>query len=175
MSKRVLAVCLPLLTLVVATGCSTSNNGRGVASVSGSTVPSAMSSLSFAEQGLRHAQCMRAHGIPEADPQVQPNGGVRVGGGYDKQAVDQDMLSKAVEACKPYEPVLTGPDRDLKLQGALELARCMRAHGVENFPDPDANGRFQLPEEQTDPDYDQAWATCRTRASQSPSPGVTRS
>ena len=32
-------------------------------------------------------------------------------------------------------------------QAALAYARCMRAHGVPNFPDPDSNGDFhQLPE-----------------------------
>ena len=179
MRMRVLAVCLPIMMLVVAAGCSTSTDGNGVASVNGSAVPSATATLSFAELGRRHARCMREHGVPEADPQVQPNGDVRVGGGYDKHALDQDVLSTAIEACKQYEPDLSGlpaADRELKLDGAREYSRCMRAHGVEDFPDPDANGRFQLPQEMTDPDYDQAKETCQGQPrSPSPSLGVTRS
>jgi hypothetical protein len=27
----------------------------------------------------------------------------------------------------------------------LKFARCMRANGVPNFPDPDANGNIQFP------------------------------
>jgi hypothetical protein len=45
----------------------------------------------------------------------------------------------------------------------------MRANGVENFPDPDASGRIVLPPEQTDPDYEQAKATCDAQA-RSPRP-----
>lgn len=171
MGKRVLVACLLPLVLVTTAGCAKSPTGRDVASVNGSAAPSPTPSLSFEAQGRRHAQCMRAHGVPESDPQVQPNGSVRVGGGYDKQSLDPDVVDAAILACRPYEPVLAGPDRDLKTQGALEYARCMRAHGVENFPDPDANGRFALPTEQSDPDYDAARATCRTPvASTRPSP-----
>jgi hypothetical protein len=174
MEKRVLAACLLPLLLVTATACSKSNDGKGVASVGGSATPSATANLSFQEQGRRHAQCMREHGVPESDPQILPDGTVRVGGGYDKHGLDGDVLNRAIQACKQYEPVLSGPDRDLKVAGALEYARCMRAHGVEDFPDPDANGRIQLPEEVPD-NYDQAKATCQMQGrSQSPSPGATR-
>jgi hypothetical protein len=40
----------------------------------------------------------------------------------------------------------------------------MRAHSVEDFPDPDANGRIVLPEDQTNPDDDQAKAACDAQA-----------
>ena len=30
------------------------------------------------------------------------------------------------------------------MQAALAYARCMRSHGVPDFPDPDSNGNFQL-------------------------------
>jgi hypothetical protein len=35
----------------------------------------------------------------------------------------------------------TGPTRE---QAALAYARCMRSHGVPDFPDPDSNGNFHL-------------------------------
>jgi hypothetical protein len=173
MRRFALAACLPLLALALAAGCTHANGGRGVASANGSGGASATPTLSFLEQGRRHAQCMREHGVPEADPQVLPDGTVRVGGGYDKDSVDGDVLTKATDACKQYLPVLTGPDGDRKQQGALEYARCMRAHGVEAFPDPDANGHFNLPTEQTDPDYDAARDYCRAQG-RSPSPTSNR-
>jgi hypothetical protein len=172
MRRFATTACVPLLALTLAVGCSKSPAGRGVASANGSAAASATPTLSILEQGRRHAQCMREHGVPEADPQVQPDGGVRLGGGYDKDSVDGTVLSRATEACKQYEPVATGPDDDRKRQGALEYARCMRAHGVENFPDPDANNSFNLPTEMTDPDYDAARAYCRA---QERSPGPTGS
>jgi hypothetical protein len=176
MRKRVLAVCLPALVLVVTAGCSTSNGGKGVASVSGAAAPSATPSLSVLEQGRRHAQCMREHGVPEADPQVQPDGDVSLGGGYDKHAVDDDVLGKAIEACKRYQVVLSPADQAKKLEGARERARCMRAHGVQSFPDPDPNDLGKpLPDAvREDPRYDQAKEDCQTRGA-SQSPGVTHS
>jgi hypothetical protein len=41
-----------------------------------------------------------------------------------------------------HPAVSTGPTR---AQAALAYARCMRAHGVPDFPDPDSNGTFNLP------------------------------
>jgi hypothetical protein len=32
-----------------------------------------------------------------------------------------------------------------RVQAALSYARCMRSHGVPDFPDPDGNGNFTLP------------------------------
>jgi hypothetical protein len=175
MRSRVLAACTLSLLLAMAAACTKSDVGNGVASVGGSATPSATPNLSIQEQGRRHAQCMREHGVPEADPQILPDGTVRVGGGYDKQELDNDVLSTATQACRPYEIVLSGPDGERKLEGAREYSRCMRAHGVVDFPDPDANGRVELPTEQTDPDYEQARAFCKAQPPSSASPGTTRS
>lgn len=169
MRTRALAACALSFLLSMTAACTKPEDGKGVASVGGSATPSATPNLSFQEQGRRHAQCMREHGVPEADPQILPDGTVRVGGGYDKEGLDAEVLRTAIAACKTFEPVMTGSDGDRKLAGAREYSRCMRAHGVEDFPDPDANGRFQLPPEQTDPDYDQAKAFCQAQPQSSPS------
>jgi hypothetical protein len=174
MRSRVLAACTLSVLLAMTAACTKSDDGRDVASVDGSATPNATPNLSVQEQGIRHAQCMRQHGVPEADPQILPDGTVRMGGGYDKEALDGDVLNTATQACKPYEPVLSGPDGS-KLQGAREYSRCMRAHGVQDFPDPDANGHVDLPTEQTDPDYDQARTFCKAQPLSSASPGTTRS
>jgi hypothetical protein len=169
------AAYVPLLVLALAAGCSHSHSGKGVASANGSAAVSATPTLSFLEQGRRHAQCMREHGVPEQDPVVNPDGNVRVGGGYDKQTLDPGVLDRAIQACKSYEPVLTGTAAELKRQGGLLLARCMREHGVENFPDPDANGRLNtdLPGLQDDPQYGDAWQYCRSQPD-SPAPSASK-
>jgi hypothetical protein len=173
MRTRVLAACLLPLLLVMAAAGSKSNDGKGVASVGGSVTPSATPSLSPLERGIRYAQCMRQHGVPLPDP--GPDGDLRAVTG-DKDAIDEDVLRKAQEACKQYQPVASGPDEAAKLEGAREYSRCMRAQGVENFPDPDASGRVELPPEQNDPDYDQAKAICDAQArSPRPSPEANRS
>lgn len=176
MIKRVMAACLPVLVLVVATGCAASNDGDGVASVaaSGSAAPTATPSLSVVEQGRRHARCMRAHGIPEADPRVRPNGDVSLGGGYDKQLVDPSVLGKAIQACRQYQPVYSGSVQRGKLAGALQFSRCMRARGVKDFPDPDPSFLLQnVPASvQDEPHYLPARKFCETPVSQRPSPGA---
>jgi hypothetical protein len=45
-------------------------------------------------------------------------------------------------------PAASGTGGPTHAQAALAYARCMRAHGAPDFPDPDSNGNFhQLPEE----------------------------
>jgi hypothetical protein len=180
MKKRLLVVCLPMLALALAAGCARHNagkdNSKDVASLHGSATPSATPSLSFLEQGRRHAQCMRDHGVPEADPRVQPNGDWTVGGGYDKHTLDQGVLDKAIEACKPYTVVLPADVLALKLAGARDLAKCMRDHGVANYPDPDPNdlGKSLPDSVRDDPHYEQANDICNTRGASS-TPAATRS
>ena len=169
--RRVLSAGLLALLVVAAAACSKADDGKGVASAGGSATPGATPSLSELEQGIKHAQCMRAHGVPEVDPQVGSDGNVRVGGGYDKGAVDGDVLRQAIEACKQYEPVLPADVLAQKLEAAREESRCMRAHGVENFPDPGPDLRVDIPDSvRQDPQYDEAKAVCIRRGGRSASP-----
>jgi hypothetical protein len=117
---------------------------------------------------------MRDHGVPEADPRVKPDGGIQLGGGYDKHTLDQDVFAKAIEACKPYQVVLPPEEMAMKLEGARGVAQCMRAHGVEGYPDPDPNDLSKsLPDAvRDDPQYQDAKDVCDTKGA---SPGVTPS
>ena len=171
MTRRVLAASLLPLLLVAAAACTRANDGNGVATVGGSATPSATPTLSFQEQGLRHARCMREHGVPEADPVVDGNGNVRVGGGYDKGAIDGEVFEKAQEACKQYQPVLSPDEMSKKMDAAREESRCMRAHGVENFPDPEPDLGVNVPESvRQDPQYDEASAACIRHSGRSHAP-----
>jgi hypothetical protein len=166
MRRRILVGCLVPVLLVVtvaAAACSRSPGGAVVATAGGGATPSATPSLSFLAQGIRYAQCMRQHGIPMPDPSVDANGGVHIAG-VDKQSLDGDVFNNGLRACEPYKPVAPPDLLTDKLATQREYSRCMRAHGVENFPDPDPDGRFPLPAEQTDPDYDQAKVACDAAA-----------
>jgi hypothetical protein len=92
-----------------------------------------------AASGLRGAQCMRANGVPNfPDGRITPNSGI-------------DPLSPAFQGaesiCKKYQPhdAPPPPVPASARQQERALARCMRAHGVPDFPDPDANGNIQFP------------------------------
>jgi hypothetical protein len=175
MRKRVVAVYLPLLVLVAVTGCAKgkADDGKDVASVQGSAAPTATPSMSVVEQGRRHAQCMREHGVPEADPQINADGSVRLGGGYDKHTLDDNVLAKATEACKPLQAVQPPDVTAKKVEGARQVAKCMREHGVEGYPDPDPNDLSKsLPDAvRDDPQYDSAKDICDTKQSSTPATG----
>jgi hypothetical protein len=168
------AVCVSILTLVMTASCAKPDDGAPVASVSNATAPSATANMSLLDQGRRHAQCMRDHGVPEADPTVNSDGSFHLGGGYDKRTLDDGVLKNAIEACKPYQVVLPPDVLAAKLAGEREAAQCMRAHGVEAYPDPDPNdlGRSLPDEVRDDPQFDEAKEICDTRGA---SPGVTSS
>ena len=174
MRRRVLVGCLAPVLLVAAVACSRSPGGAAVATAGAGASPAATPSLSFLAQGIRYAQCLRQHGIPMPDPSVDANGGVHILG-VDKQTLDENVFNSGMRACEPYQPVAPPDLLTDKLAAQREYSRCMRAHGVENFPDPDPDGRLRLPEEQIDPDYDGAKAACDAAArSTQPSPGANR-
>jgi hypothetical protein len=97
---------------------------------------------------LDFARCMREHGIDMPDPQF--NGGrvtMRAGG----KNTDPDTMRAADKACSKYRdqvkpPELSSAEKEEFKKAALANARCMRAHGIENFPDPtfDSNGGAQI-------------------------------
>ncbi|GII59309.1 hypothetical protein Pth03_76980 [Planotetraspora thailandica] len=178
MRKRFLVACLLPLVLVTAAACSKSDDGKDVASVDGSATPSATTSLSRLDLLTRFSQCMREHGVPMTDPEV--DGDIVRRGRADKGAAG-DKLFPAEDACKQYLPAQeTGPMMDLKKELALQEARCMREHGVENFPDPNPDGPTRISDEVgSDPDFMDAREFCRAQseaksASLAPSPGATR-
>jgi len=156
MRKRVLVAGLLSLVLSAAGACAQSGDGDGVAAVGTPGAPSPTPSLSQLEQALRYTRCMREHGVPMLDPDA--NGDVR-GADASKGGLDPATVDSAQQACRQYRPVDAGLDA-LRLEKAREYSRCMRRNGVEDFPDPDANGDVHLPDEITDPDYDHAKAFC---------------
>jgi len=177
MRKRFLVFCLLSLGLVTAAACSTSDDGRGVASVGGTAAPSATPSLSRLDLLTRFSQCMREHGVPMTDPEVD---GDTVRQGHADKGAARDKLFPAEDACKQYRPAQeVGPVMDLKNELARQEARCMREHGVENYPDPGPDGTRVPSEVGADPDFMDARETCRAQtdaefASRAPSPGATR-
>ncbi|MGH2894443.1 MAG: hypothetical protein ACRDPM_14440 [Solirubrobacteraceae bacterium] len=114
-----------------------------IASCGGSS-PSRTGVASTTNAGLKFAACVRAHGVPDfPDPNANPGGG-----GTETQAASAKSLSespavvqKADSQCRRYAAAAEGPVvskaqlANLKA-GALAYAKCVRAHGVTDFPDP---------------------------------------
>lgn len=123
------------------------------------------------EAMLAYAKCMREQGVDIRDPEFD---GGRVLQRGPKLDVSRDKLHEAEEACRKHREKIEPPDlspeqqREMK-EAALAHAKCMREHGLENFPDPtfDEDGGAQIrigpgtgldPES---PDFREAEKACR--------------
>jgi hypothetical protein len=101
-------------------------------------------------EGIEFASCIRSHGVPNfPDPTSSGGGGVRIqqnqtaGSGASMTVngvpVSAPAFQAAQKACAKYmpQPKSIGATQGRNLRhAALEMASCMRAHGVPNFPDP---------------------------------------
>jgi hypothetical protein len=145
-----------LVSAALAAGCGGSSGapavaslGRAITSASTSATSggAANSSLStpaaFASQVLEFAKCMRASGVPSF-PDPQPGGGFtfQPGTGVDPSS---PAFSAARAKCQRFIPGGGPPGMNLGAQTnptpqalaqMLKAARCMRRHGVSDFPDP---------------------------------------
>jgi hypothetical protein len=151
-SRRFLlpALCSVAIASAVITGGCTSSAGPAVASLGSTTTTLAGSAvgeggdpnLQQAYQAqLAYAQCMRTHGEPGfPDPTLSAHA-VSFGSGH----IDQhtQAYESAATTCKRLVPQ-GGPPSPAQIQAAiaalLKNAKCMRAHGVANFPDPVVTG-----------------------------------
>ena len=96
------------------------------------------SKADFREAALKHARCMREHGLDVPDPKFGPGGGVQME--MRGEGVDKLKMKRAQEACRKYleavRPPELSPEQEQKFrEEALRHARCMREHGVD-MPDP---------------------------------------
>jgi hypothetical protein len=83
---------------------------------------------------LAFARCMRAHGVPDF-PDPNSNGS-----GFDGVPPASSQMTAADHACHHLlsagGPHLSPAQWQHHLGQLVNYARCMRAHGVPNFPDP---------------------------------------
>jgi hypothetical protein len=121
---------------------STGGAARGSSSASdAATRAGPANSQNLQADALKFARCMRSHGIskfpdPASDGQLTITGtGINV---------HSPAFEGASNACQSLMPSgagsPSGQKSDLSAAQALALAKCMRAHDVSNFPDPNAAG-----------------------------------
>ena len=111
-------------------GTRTTTATTGGTASSGSTAPSA-----YRSGPLGFAECMRANGVPNF-PDPNGSGGFPVCGGFDPGS---PVVRTAQAKCRHLMPPGPGsgpPPSAQTLARFLKIARCMRRHGVPQFPDP---------------------------------------
>lgn len=138
---RIMTVLALVAGAVALAGCGSSDPGGGGST--GSQGDSANSSKAF-----QFAQCMRSHGVPNFP---DPTGGqlnLRVQQSQNGTAVNGVQVNgpafrSAMNACRSYLPNGGHPTAAQTARAhaaALQFSRCMRAHGLPNFPDPQFSG-----------------------------------
>jgi hypothetical protein len=131
---------IPMFIVLAAAVLLVAGCGGGGSSSTAATTTAQTGALAF-------ARCMRAHGLPGwPDPTSA--------GGFDKsklrqlgysasrvQAVEQSACGRFLPAGTPGETI---QEQRSRLADGLSFARCMRSHGVRQFPDPDAQGELTV-------------------------------
>jgi hypothetical protein len=131
-----LAVAGCAMAIAACGGSSSGVGAVGATTANGKASPFALS------------KCMRAHGVAKfPDPTMGSGGaGLSISRSLGSSALTVDGVTfdgpafqAAAKACKQYLPGGGGPPPPLSTRQkrmALANARCMRTHGVPNFPDP---------------------------------------
>jgi hypothetical protein len=132
--------------LALAVGCGGSSSprvaqlssakGSGGTSSDGGGSPQA-SSESPEQAGVAFAKCMRSNGVPNF-PDPSAGGGLfRFGGGIDPSSPAIHAARAKCQKLMPGGGIGSGPPPSSQtLARFLRIARCMRQHGISQFPDP---------------------------------------
>lgn len=95
------------------------------------------------DRAVRFSECVRANGV-SAFPDPDASGDLTVDGVVNGSSVDPDGAGwkQAIAACKDLQPPgFTGSKATPEQMSArLRFAQCVRANGVEDFPDPTKDG-----------------------------------
>jgi hypothetical protein len=134
-------IAIAVVALLAAACGNSRSDGPGAAGAGSSGAGSSAPEVSPGDAKLAFARCMRAHGVQDF-----PDPGSKVGAGTGGQLDPYDpTFEAAYQACQsvlpPGQETLTQMHGQLTKQG-LGFARCMRAHGIAGFPDPNADGQF---------------------------------
>lgn len=138
-----LALMVGLALAASACGASPASTGRQGGSPGTAPVASPSATRSQEQSDLAFARCVRAHGVANfPDPSSQ--------GGFDKTALNRISQTNpsyqgATRACQHLLVAPTVVQQQEVAAEALQFARCMRSHGVANFPDPGGDGRIPDP------------------------------
>lgn len=136
---------LAILTVFGSAACGGGGSNAGVATLTGgsakATTSTTVSRSSAQKLWNEFAACMRQHGVNMADPVLNndgmPSNALVTGNGSKSAALQgsracQTQLQAAMKASGASPR--TGPK--INYAQAEKFSRCMRAHGLRDFPDP---------------------------------------
>jgi hypothetical protein len=159
--RRATTVTMALLGLVlILAGCGGSKSPAGAGGAS--------SSAELAKfEG--YARCMRSHGISDfPDPSTSGGVGITLNGGRRSDLDPNNPRFKtANRACRSLAPAAhpAPAPSPQKIAAEVKWARCMRAHGLPSFPDPNGQGTFDSSKfDESSPASQSATKACQSLA-----------
>jgi hypothetical protein len=110
----------------VLAACGSSNSSNNASSSSGQSA------------GIRFADCMRSHGVPNFPDPGGGGGGFQIpaGSGVDPASPAFQSAQKDCQKLLPFGGPGRGQSSEARKLQLLKLAECMRSHGIASFPDP---------------------------------------
>jgi hypothetical protein len=146
--KKTSTVLVALFVVAGLAGCD-----GGPAASANPTASAAASRQQLLALGQQWVQCLRSHGLTRMpDAQLTPDGYLQFppANGYNWKA-DIGKHRSIIQACQSiedsYPPNAFRPKDQVSpddLRKLAEYAKCVRAHGIPDFPDPDATGAFDV-------------------------------
>ena len=143
-SRRAKPMAAAIASLaLLAAGCGSSSPGS----------PNAESPASFTTAAFSYSSCMRNHGLPSfPDPTMTDHNGQQVAYLTATIPINPSPAFKSAQnACRRILPTPnnTSPTQRAQQQNAREqhilaFARCLRSHGIPDFPDPTSQGQLTL-------------------------------
>lgn len=104
---------------------------------------------------------MRADGVPNfPDSAISVNDG-QVQFDVPGYVKNEPQFPSASRACQRDLPGGVVSAKHVNLQEQLEFARCMRSHGITDFPDPMPGGGWDLPGDTNSPQFEAAAHACQ--------------
>ena len=139
-------IAVVLLVALGLAGCGGQGPEEKVATAGGpasaGATPGSSPTKDAYEAMLDHVKCMREQGVDMPDPERDGEGiSMMVPEGTPKEKVDA-----AMEKCRKYLPNGGAPPKanPEALEKARQMSKCMREHGLPDFPDPDENGGIRI-------------------------------
>jgi hypothetical protein len=167
--RVVLLVAMIACLAVVAAGCGGGSEASSVAHLGTSTAPTKTetAAVSGSRSPVAYARCMRSHGVPMF-PDPDSNGHLS---SSSIPNLNSPQYRKAQEVCRSLLPQgytgqggsPTGGSLTPQQQAQfLKYARCMRTHGLPNFPDPTSSGLTLSGIDPNSPRFQAAQKACRS-------------
>jgi hypothetical protein len=120
------------MVALISAGCSSAPAGTG-----------SNGAAATHQKAVKFAECMRANGV-SAFPDPSASGAFTIDQTVNGSSLDPNSAAfrQAMSACKNLEPpgFTGGKVTPSQRTARLKFARCIRDHGVPDFPDPTPNG-----------------------------------